>query len=193
MAGLTDSEGEGSRTLSVAPRTQPTTSRSRATVDLGVSSFASGVMNTSKRPNPSSAAVSRRMARQRRRDTQPELELRRELHRRGLRFRVARRPLPGLRSQADIVFGPARVAVYVDGCFWHSCPLHATSPTANASWWQAKLARNVERDRQADSQLEEAGWAVVRVWEHESHTTAADRVEAVVLSRRRSRPVPSAR
>jgi DNA mismatch endonuclease, patch repair protein len=124
------------------------------------------------------------MSRQSRRDTQPELLLRRELHRRGLRFRVSRRPLAGLRSEADIVFGPARVVVYVDGCFWHSCPQHATLPAANADWWKTKLDRNRARDRATDAALLDAGWAVVRVWEHEHPAAAADRVEAVVAVRR---------
>jgi DNA mismatch endonuclease (patch repair protein) len=124
------------------------------------------------------------MSRQARRDTAPELLLRRELHRRGLRFRVSRRALAGLRSEADIVFGPARVAVYVDGCFWHSCPVHATSPGANADWWEAKLSRNRARDRAIDRALLAAGWAVVRIWEHEDPVQAADRVEVLVAARR---------
>jgi DNA mismatch endonuclease (patch repair protein) len=118
-----------------------------------------------------------------RRDTAPELALRSELHRRGLRFRVDRPPLTGLRSRADIVFGPARVAVYVDGCFWHSCPEHGTKPKANAEWWERKLARNRERDAETDRVLREHGWDVVRVWEHEDPEEAAARVEAAVRVR----------
>jgi DNA mismatch endonuclease, patch repair protein len=120
------------------------------------------------------------MSRLGRRDTKPELALRSELHRRGLRFRVDRAPVPGLRSRADIVFGPARVAVYVDGCFWHSCPEHGTRPKANADWWERKLDRNQERDRETDRVLREHGWEVVRVWEHEDPVKAADRVEAAL-------------
>jgi DNA mismatch endonuclease, patch repair protein len=123
------------------------------------------------------------MSRLGRRDTLPELALRSELHRRGLRFRVDRAPLPGLRSRADIVFGPARVAVYVDGCFWHSCPEHATQPKANAEWWEQKLKRNRERDAQTNRALRENGWEVVRIWEHEDPVAAADRVELVVRER----------
>jgi DNA mismatch endonuclease (patch repair protein) len=130
------------------------------------------------------------MSRQARRDTAPELLLRRELHRRGLRFRVSRRAVPGLRSEADVVFGPARVAVYVDGCFWHSCPVHATKPAANADWWETKLSRNRARDRATDEALLAAGWAVVRIWEHEDPVVAADRVEALVAARR---PLPRGR
>lgn len=121
-----------------------------------------------------------RMSRQRSRDTSPERALRSLLHRRGLRYRLHRRPVPGLRRQADLVFPGPRVAVFVDGCFWHSCPQHATSPKANGPWWAAKLARNVERDRETDRRLAEAGWVVMRVWEHEDPATAADRVAAAV-------------
>lgn len=118
-----------------------------------------------------------RMQRQARRDTQPELALRRELHRRGRRFFVDRAPLKGVRRRADLVFPRRRVAVYIDGCFWHSCPLHATQPRNNAAWWAEKLAGNVARDRDTDARLIEAGWMVVRVWEHEDPMAAADRVE----------------
>jgi DNA mismatch endonuclease (patch repair protein) len=116
------------------------------------------------------------MSRLGRRDTQPELAIRSELHRRGLRFRVDRAPVSGLRSRADIVFGPARLAVYVDGCFWHSCPEHGTMPKSNAEWWDRKLKRNRERDAKTDQALNEHGWQVVRIWEHEDPVEAADRV-----------------
>lgn len=120
------------------------------------------------------------MQRQNRRDTKPELALRRELHRRGRRFFVDRPPLAGLRRRADLVFPRRRVAVYVDGCFWHSCPVHATHPKNNADWWAQKLAANVARDRDTDERLTAAGWTVVRVWEHEDPTAAADRVQAAL-------------
>ncbi|WP_405487808.1 very short patch repair endonuclease [Nocardia sp. NBC_00511] len=122
------------------------------------------------------AATSARMSRQRRVDTKPELALRRELHRQGKRFFVDRAPLPGMRRRADIVFPRRKVAVYVDGCFWHSCPQHATAPKNNAEWWAAKLAGNVARDRDTDARLVEAGWHVVRVWEHERPESAAEQV-----------------
>lgn len=124
--------------------------------------------------------TSARMRAQRRRDTAPEVALRRELHRRGARFFVDRAPLRGLRRRADLVFPRRRVAVYVDGCFWHSCPQHATSPKNNAQWWADKLAANVVRDRDTDTRLADAGWTVVRVWEHEDPTEAADRVQAAL-------------
>jgi DNA mismatch endonuclease, patch repair protein len=129
---------------------------------------------------PSSTGVSERMSRVRRRDTAPELELRSELHRRGLRYRVDKRPLKGIPSRADLVFGPAKVAVYVDGCFWHSCPEHGTMPRSNEAFWQDKLGRNQERDAAVNEALATAGWTVVRIWEHEEIAAAADRVEEAV-------------
>jgi DNA mismatch endonuclease, patch repair protein len=125
-------------------------------------------------------ATSARLSKQRRRDTKPEVALRRELHRRGLRFFVDRAPLPGLRRRADLVFPRRRVAVYVDGCFWHRCPVHATDPKNNAAWWADKLAANVTRDRDTDRRLTVEGWHVIRVWEHESPAAAADKVQTVV-------------
>jgi DNA mismatch endonuclease (patch repair protein) len=95
----------------------------------------------------------------------------------------------GLRSTADILFVSARVAIYVDGCFWHSCPEHATQPAANAGWWAEKLAMNRARDRRIDATLNAAGWLVVRVWEHEGVAEAADRVEAAVQSRSHAKNV----
>jgi len=116
------------------------------------------------------------MQRQGQRDTKPEMLLRRALWARGLRYRVDRAPIPGMRRRADLVFGPSRVAVYVDGCFWHSCPEHATLPKNNREWWREKLAANVRRDRDTDRQLLEAGWQVVRIWEHEAAALAVERV-----------------
>ncbi|MFC9356142.1 very short patch repair endonuclease [Rhodococcus sp. NPDC057014] len=125
-------------------------------------------------------ATSARMRAQRRRDTAPELALRRELHRRGVRYFVDRAPMKGVRRRADLVFPRLKVAVYVDGCFWHSCPQHATFPKNNAQWWADKLAGNVTRDRDTDSTLTDAGWTVVRIWEHENPVVAADRVQAAL-------------
>lgn len=125
------------------------------------------------------------MSRLGQRDTGPELALRSELHRRGLRFRVDKAPIQGLRSRADLVFGPDKVAVYVDGCFWHSCPEHGSMPKANAAFWKRKLERNQQRDAETDGALRRRGWEVVRVWEHEKVTEAADRVEEVLRARRK--------
>ncbi len=124
------------------------------------------------------------MQQQRRRDTRPEVALRRSLHAAGLRYRVELPVIPTLRRRADIVFGPAKVAVFVDGCFWHMCPQHATSPKANADWWRQKLERNRERDRDTDRMLLAQGWLPVRVWEHENMAEAAVRVAEAVRRRR---------
>ena len=123
------------------------------------------------------------MGRVRKRDTAPEMALRRELHRRGFRYRVDL-PLPSVgRARPDIVFTRIRVAVFVDGCFWHCCPEHRSFPTTNAEWWREKLATNIRRDRSIDQDLADAGWEVIRIWEHEDATAAADVVETVVRPR----------
>lgn len=119
----------------------------------------------------------------RQRDTAPEVALRRALFRLGLRYRVNSIPIPGLRRRADIVFRRARVAVYVDGCFWHGCPIHATWPRANAAFWRDKIETNRRRDADTDRQLREAGWLVVRVWEHEDPSAAAGSIALFVRSR----------
>jgi len=110
-----------------------------------------------------------------RRDTPCEIALRSALHRLGYRFRVDR-PLAGTRRRADLTFVRQRVAVFVDGCFWHGCPRHATWPKANALWWRSKIARNRQRDRDTNNQLRQKGWVVIRVWEHEDMRRAAARV-----------------
>lgn len=117
----------------------------------------------------------------RRTDTKPELALRSELHRRGLRFRKDYRlDLGGVRPRPDVVFTRAKVAVFIDGCFWHLCPDHGRAPGSNQAYWSPKLARNVERDRLYDGALRAAGWTVVRVWEHVPTTEAADLVHHAV-------------
>lgn len=124
--------------------------------------------------------TSQRMSKQRRRDTDAELRLRRLLHARGLRYRVDK-PLPWMpRRRADVMFPTERIVVFVDGCFWHGCPDHKTLPKNNAAWWATKLARNIARDRETDALLAAHGWRVLRVWEHENPTSAADRVEVAV-------------
>lgn len=120
----------------------------------------------------------------RRRDTPAELALRRELHRRGFRYRVDFRPVQELRRRADIVFQHEKVAVFCDGCYWHGCPQHGTWPKANGAWWRDKIAANQQRDIDTNSSLESKGWLVIRVWEHEQASDAADRVVTSILDRR---------
>ena len=118
------------------------------------------------------------------RDTKPELALRSAVHALGLRYRVGAKPLAGLRRTADLVFPTAKVAVFLDGCFWHGCPEHHTIAATNAKFWADKVSGNRARDRDTDARLEAAGWASVRVWEHEDPHEAAQRVEDVVRARR---------
>lgn len=149
------------------------------------------------RPSASSNDALRRMRHQPQRDTQPELALRRELHRLGLRYRVQQRPLPALRRTLDVVFRPARVAVDIRGCFWHGCPEHSTRPKANRDWWDEKLDANRRRDEDTARRLVQDGWILIVVWEHENPICAAARVASVVNSRRslartRRQPISSA-
>jgi len=127
-----------------------------------------------EKPQASSPAVRRFMSSLRTVGTGPELAVRRELHRRRLRFRVNVSDLPG---RPDIVLTRAKVAIFVDGCFWHGCPQHAVAPKANANWWRAKLDANAARDHRTGSTLQESGWIVVRVWEDENPVAVADRIE----------------
>lgn len=114
------------------------------------------------------------------------MALRRALHAGGLRYRVHRRPVPAVRREADIVFVGAKVAVFVDGCFWHGCPTHATWPKKNAEFWREKIEGNRRRDEDTDTRLADAGWLAIRVWEHEAIDVAAHRVNEAVQQRRRA-------
>ena len=125
----------------------------------------------------------------RRKDTKPELALRSALHGRGFRYRKDYRLdlAGGTRVRPDIVFTARKVAVFVDGCFWHGCPQHGSRPAVNVWYWEPKLRRNTERDRTADAALAAAGWAVVRVWEHEPLEAAVASV-VTALSQAQARP-----
>lgn len=126
------------------------------------------------------------MSRQPERDTAPEAALRGELYRRGHKFTTHVQPVVGLRREADFVFRRERVAVFVDGCFWHGCSAHASWPKRNASYWSDKIEANRVRDADTDSQYAAAGWLVVRAWEHEPVLEVADRIQ-IALDERRSR------
>ncbi|MFE0673638.1 very short patch repair endonuclease [Streptomyces sp. NPDC058867] len=128
----------------------------------------------------SSAARRRNMQAIRSRDTVPEVLIRRLVHAQGLRYRVAARPLPDLRRTADLVFRPTKVAVFIDGCYWHGCPDHYVSPKTNSGYWSDKVARNVARDRDTDRRLRAAGWTVLRFWEHDPAEESASKIAAAV-------------
>ncbi|GAA2886461.1 very short patch repair endonuclease [Streptomyces mexicanus] len=124
------------------------------------------------------------MSRQASKDTGVELAVRRLLHAAGLRYRVEY-PVPGMpRRRIDVAFPRAKVAVLIDGCFWHGCPQHATQPKANAEWWRNKLDRNMARDRETTAHLVAEGWTVLRFWEHEAPEHVAVQVAAAVEQRR---------
>jgi DNA mismatch endonuclease (patch repair protein) len=126
------------------------------------------------RPTPKNKLVSTQMSKMPRLSTQPELALRRELHSVGLRFRVNVKALPG---RPDLVLTRAKLAIFVDGCFWHCCPEHGVKPKNNAEWWQKKLDGNIERDRRKDLELERLGWTPLHFWEHQ----AVDLISSIVI------------
>lgn len=142
--------------------------------------------------SPATRAV---MRANRGRDTKPEMLLRSHLHAMGLRYRVAQRPIPGLRRTADLVFRAARVAVFVDGCYWHGCPEHHRPARTNQEFWTTKIDGNKRRDAETDRLLTEAEWHVIRIWEHDPVADAAERVAGAVRARRagRGRVEPPAR
>lgn len=118
-------------------------------------------------------------------DTALELNLRSALHRLGVRFRLHRRIIPNRTRTVDIVLPNEKIAIFVDGCFWHSCPQHKTLPKSNRLWWEEKLRANVLRDRESDRILRRLGWRVVRVWQHDDFEEAARRIRKELLNRRR--------
>ena len=130
---------------------------------------------------PLTAHVRAVMRSNRRRDTQPELALRRALHASGHRYRVDHAVQAGARRvRIDIAFPRRKIAVFVDGCFWHGCPEHSAPPKTNPGYWGPKIARNIERDKEHDKRLLAAGWTIVRVWAHEPTAAAADRIASLV-------------
>lgn len=111
------------------------------------------------------------------RDTGPEWAIRSILHSRGHRYRTHYQPIIGLKRTADIAFTRVKVAIFVDGCFWHGCPQHFIAPKTNVEYWSAKIDGNVSRDQATDRALRDAGWTVMRFWEHEAPVDVADRIE----------------
>lgn len=144
-------------------------------------------MAASTKVAPSSAEARKRMQSVRQKETSAESALRRELHARGLRYRIHVPVLTKPRRVADVAFSGLRVAVFIDGCFWHGCPQHATWPKQNAEFWRAKILANQERDRDTDRRLRAEGWKVVRVWAHERPEQAARRIAKVIEKRKARR------
>lgn len=160
------------------PRGETTSSRSAGETkeELAVREQTSTAVRETRTPVPpaSSSSALLRMRRQRTRDTKPEIALRQELHAAGLRYRVDEAPLAGSTRRADILFRRQRLAVFVDGCFWHGCPDHFSGTLANSDFWAAKIAANRVRDQDTDRQLIAAGWRVLRLWEHSNSRQAAE-------------------
>lgn len=150
-------------------------------------------MNLMKKPRvkrknnisePSSLAARHRMEAAKPRDTAPERALRSKLHKRGLRYRVDVKPAEKLNRRADIVFRSTKVAVFVDGCFWHGCPKHGTWPKQNAEFWKKKIETNIERDKNTNILLRKNGWKVIRIWEHEDLEKAAQEISKTIRERK---------
>lgn len=144
----------------------------------------------SRAPKASSAAVRRVMQANTGRTTEPERKLRAILHGLGLRFRVDTKPELSLRCAADLVFRPSMVCVFVDGCYWHGCPLHFSVPKQNSAWWAEKIADNRRRDKKRTAELEKRGWLVVRLWEHELGSDTSQLLAARIAHAVRKRRPP---
>jgi len=138
-----------------------------------------------RNPPPSSEAALRRMQAAKPIDTVPEKALRSLLHQKGLRYRIHVRPIKELNRTADVVFRSAKVVVFVDGCFWHGCPIHGTQAKANAPFWRKKIEQNQKRDLDTTARLKLAGWRVIRVWEHESPDKASKKIYNIVMKRKK--------
>jgi DNA mismatch endonuclease (patch repair protein) len=144
------------------------------------------ILSQKKRnPLPSSKAALHRMQAAKRKDTAPEKAVRSALFRKGLRYRIDSRPLPEMNRRADILFRKEKIAIFVDGCFWHGCPIHGTFAKANAEFWRNKIEQNKVRDIDTNKRLIKSGWTVIRIWEHEDPTIAAQMVYELVLQHRK--------
>lgn len=136
------------------------------------------------RPSASSGAALARMKAAKPTDTAPELAIRSVLTQKGLSFQIDEKPIDNLNRKADIIFRPVKVAVFVDGCFWHGCPIHGTKAKANAEFWASKIKQNQERDLDTTRRLEASGWKVIRVWEHENPEEVSQKIYDIVIKRK---------
>jgi len=136
-----------------------------------------------KNPVPSSEAALHRMQAVKHRDTAPEKAIRSAIHKRGLRYRIDTKPIKELNRRADILFRKFKVAIFIDGCFWHGCPKHGTIANMNADFWKEKIRRNQERDLDTTNKLISAGWVVIRIWEHEDSENATEKILKVIKKR----------
>lgn len=144
-------------------------------------------MNSEASCGSPSASVSRRMAATKGRDNTRELSLRSELHKQGLRFRVHYEVPGNRRRKIDVAFPAKKVAIFLDGCFWHGCPVHGTVPLTNQDWWIAKIDANKRRDADTDRLLQLAGWTIIRIWEHTPLADACKHVIQAVDQKARTR------
>lgn len=151
---------------------------------------AGGVEKGTRAPAPSSEASRHRMRATRQRGTKPEMAFRSALDQLDVHYGIDQSPVPGLKSRPDLILEDVHIAVYIDGCFWHSCPAHGTLPKANGEWWRQKLEANRQRDARANDALTAAGWHVVRIWEHEDPIVAAKDLRDLVEQRRTRQPEP---
>ena len=132
----------------------------------------------SRAPSASSPLVRRVMQRNTGHETEPERLLRTFLKKAGLRFRTDTRPEPHLKIKADIVFPRQRVCVFLDGCFWHGCPIHFKVPNSHSPWWKEKIQDNARRDARQTQALRRLKWKVIRYWEHQIQPEALQRINA---------------
>lgn len=135
-------------------------------------------------PPVTSPEISLRMSQLRRRDTRPEMEVRKRLHALGLRYRVCLRVPGRARRTIDVAFTRWKIAVFMDGCFWHGCPVHGVLPKSNTEWWVAKIQKNIDRDLDTTRLLEREGWTVLRFWEHEAPDAVVEAVRSAVVEAR---------
>jgi DNA mismatch endonuclease (patch repair protein) len=138
-----------------------------------------------KEPKASSFAAKRRMEAAKPKDTLPEIKLRTALEEIGIHFEVDVKPIENLQRRADILVREDKIAVFVDGCFWHGCPIHGTQAKANAEFWADKIKRNKERDADTNRRLEADGWTVIRIWEHDDYIEAAKKIAQMIERIRR--------